>query len=64
LIFNILIIQYGILDVLEPLPHFSMPDKQALTPIELKSTFTSAREIFKGNLLIVCFILFYFIDFY
>ncbi|GBC25868.2 hypothetical protein GLOIN_2v1478488 [Rhizophagus irregularis DAOM 181602=DAOM 197198] len=37
-------------DVLEPLPHFSMPDKQALTPIELKSTFTSAREIFKAEI--------------
>lgn len=47
---------------LEPFLHFSTPDKQTLTPIELQSTFTNAREVFKGNLLIFYFI--YFIDFY
>ncbi|CAB4392798.1 unnamed protein product [Rhizophagus irregularis] len=37
-------------EVLEPFLHFSTPDKQALTPIELQSTFTNAREIFKAKI--------------
>uniref|UniRef100_U9T3Z7 Uncharacterized protein n=1 Tax=Rhizophagus irregularis (strain DAOM 181602 / DAOM 197198 / MUCL 43194) TaxID=747089 RepID=U9T3Z7_RHIID len=37
-------------EVLEPFLHFSTPDKQALTPIELQSTFTNAREVFKAKI--------------